>query len=151
MCSGSGSFESVNFEPPGFITPRDRSGSFNQPAKIVRKTFMYHRERICFSSTLNCNKKEEKNHQTSHFERAPLSINQATLSVRAHFNQPINFERARPFQPERQEFNHLHASSKLSPSTTHGLGPPCSTCPNSWCTLLPHTKAKGAHTPLLPF
>jgi hypothetical protein len=30
---------------------------------------LYHRERIYFSSTLSCNKKEEKKHQTSHFER----------------------------------------------------------------------------------
>jgi hypothetical protein len=34
-----------------------------------------------FSSTLSCNKKEEKNHQTSHF-------------VRARFNQPSNFDQA---------------------------------------------------------
>ncbi len=26
---------------------------------------MYHRKRIYFSSTLSCNKKEKKNHQTS--------------------------------------------------------------------------------------
>ena len=52
-----------------------------------------------FLSALSCNKKEEKNHQTSHFERAhpfqstrqlwaraPLSINQATLSERAPFS-----------------------------------------------------------------
>ncbi len=61
---------------------------------------MYHRERMCFSSTLSCNKKEEKNHQTSHFERvrpfqstrqlwarAPISINQTTLSAHAPFSQ----------------------------------------------------------------
>jgi hypothetical protein len=57
---------------------------------------MYHRERIWFSSTLSCNKKEEKNHQTSR-SLAPISINQATLSARDHFNQPGNFERTRPF------------------------------------------------------
>ncbi len=108
-----------------------------------------------FSSTLSCNKQEDKNHQTSHFARAhpfpstrqlcaraPLSINQATLRAFAPFNQPGNSARARPFQSTRQlcarpfqsarqEFNHLHTSSKLSPSTPHGLGPPSSTCPNS--------------------
>jgi hypothetical protein len=76
---------------------------------------LYHRERIYFSSTLSCNKKEEKNHHTSHFERvrpfqstkqlwarAPISINQATLSTCAHFNQPSNFEGVRPFQSTKQ-------------------------------------------------
>jgi hypothetical protein len=33
-----------------------------------KKFHVYHRERIYFSSTLSCNKEEEKNHQTSHFE-----------------------------------------------------------------------------------
>jgi hypothetical protein len=76
---------------------------------------MYHRKRIYFSSTLSCNKKEEKNHQTSHFERvrplqspkqlwahAPISIDQATWSACAHFNQPSNFDRMRPFQSTKQ-------------------------------------------------
>jgi hypothetical protein len=80
---------------------------------------VYHRERIYFSSTLSCNKKEEKNHQTSHFERvrsfqstkqlrarALISINQATLSACAHFNQPSNFECVRPFQSTKQHMVH---------------------------------------------
>jgi hypothetical protein len=45
-----------------------------------------------FSSTLSCNKKEEKNHQTSHFARAPF--NQSSNFERAPFNQSSNFERA---------------------------------------------------------
>jgi hypothetical protein len=72
-----------------------------------------------FSSTLSCNKKEEKNHQTSHFECAP-PVNQAS-----------NFGRERLFQSVRQKFYHLHTSTESSPSTSHGLGLPPPTCPNS--------------------
>ncbi len=63
--------------------------------KIPFNTFqLYHRERIYFSSTLSCNKKEEKNHQTSHFEparpfqstrqlwaRAPLTVWEMTMTT----------------------------------------------------------------------
>jgi hypothetical protein len=107
---------------------------------------LYHRQRIYFSSTLSCNKKEEKNHQTSHFElvrplqstkqlwaHAPTSINQATLSTCAHFNQPSNFEHMRPPPP------HL---------TTLSLGPPSSTCLNSWLHPPPtHQGQMDPHTP----
>ncbi len=64
--------------------------------------YLYHRERICFSSTLSCNKKEEKNHQTSHFEPVPLSINQATLSARAPFNQPGTLSARAPFSQQEK-------------------------------------------------
>ncbi len=37
------------------------------------------------------------------------------------------------------------------PSTSHSLGLPPPPCPNSWSSLPPHTKARGTHTPLLPF
>ncbi len=51
---------------------------------------MYHRERIYFSSTLSCKKKEEK-------ITKPL-----TLSAGAHFIQPSNFERRRSLQSTKQ-------------------------------------------------
>ncbi len=76
---------------------------------------MYHRQRIYFSSTLSCNKKKEKNHQTSHFQRAPTSINQATLSACTHFNQPSNFERVRPFQSTKQLW--VHAPISINQAT----------------------------------
>ncbi len=119
---------------------------------------LYHRKRIYFSSTLRCNKKEEKNHQTSHFEharpfqssrqlwaRVPLSINQATLSVRAPFNQSVNFEHARPFQPARQEFNHLHTSQHMAWDLL--LLP----APTADSTLLPTPRPKESTHPPYPF
>ncbi len=128
---------------------------------------LYHREQIYFSSTLSCNKKEEKNNKTSHFEharpfqstrrlwaRAPLSIHQASLSARAPFNQPGNFERARPFQSTRQLWARAPLSAsktRIQPSphfTTRGLGPPSSTCLNSWLhPPPPHQGQRNPHTP----
>ena len=52
---------------------------------------MYHRERICFLSTLNCNKKEEEK------ITKPL-----ILGSSAHFNQPGNFGLVSPFQSTRK-------------------------------------------------
>ncbi len=124
--------------------------------------------RIRFSeSTLSCNKKEEKNHQTSHFEHArpfqstrqlwacaPLSINQATLSARSPFNQSGNFELACPFQSTRQLWARAPLSAsktRIQPSphfTTHGLGPPSSTCLTSWFhPPPPHQGQRDPHTP----
>jgi hypothetical protein len=47
--------------------------------------------------------------------RVPPSINQATLSSRAPFNQPSNCAPARPFQSVRQKFYYLHTSTVSSP------------------------------------
>ncbi len=76
-----------------------------------------------------------------------------TLSACAHFNQPGNFECTRPFQSTRQLCARAPLSvskTRIQPSPHHMacMVSPSSTCPNSWCTLLPQTKAKGTHTPL---
>jgi hypothetical protein len=84
---------------------------------------VYHRERICFSSTLSCIKEAEKitkpltlsaganfNQPGNFWARQPISINQANfglvspfqstrqlLGSSAHFNQPGNFWAHQPF------------------------------------------------------
>jgi hypothetical protein len=90
-------------------------------------SFLYHRERTYFSSTLSCNKEEEKITKpltlsaSAHFNQPsnfglispfqsakqlwahqPISISQATLGSSAHFNQPSNFGLISPFQSTRQ-------------------------------------------------
>ncbi len=120
---------------------------------------MYHRKWICFHQLLTATRRRRKITNLPVWACAPLSINQATLSARpfqstkqlwacAPFNQLSNFERAHPFQSVRQKFYHLHTSTESFPPTPHGLGPPSSTCPNSWSTLLPsHQGQRNPHTP----
>ena len=127
-------------------------------------------------STLSCNK-EEKNHQTSHFEhvrslqstkqlwaQALTSINQATLSTGAHFNQPSNFECRPSLQSTKQLWAqtltsinqatlsagaHFNQPSNIEQHMAWDLLLlPASTADS---TLLPHTKDKWTHIPLHPF
>ncbi len=111
--------------PPPSTTNMVRRGNCDQAVWLY--CLLYHRERICFHQLLAA---------TGGGEKSP---------------DLLLCTRPRPFQSTRQDFNHLHTSSKLSPSTPHGLRPPSSTCTNSWSSPPPHTKAKGTHTPLLPF
>jgi hypothetical protein len=70
--------------------------------KVSGQLKLYHRERICFHQLLAATRRRKKITKPPTLSAAPLSINQATLSARAPFNQPDNFERARPFQSTRQ-------------------------------------------------
>ncbi len=123
------------------------------------KMTMYHRERICFHQLLAATRRRRKITKLLTL-CTPISINQATLNSCAHFNQPNNFECTHPFQSTRQ----LWARGPLAvsktkilsspyfnwkfPPTPHGLGPPSSTCPNSWLYPPPsHRCQRNPHTP----
>ncbi len=114
------------------------------------KMTLYHRERICFHLLLAATRRRRKITKplTLH---APISINQATLNSRSHFNQPGNFEHPRPLQSIRQKFYHLHTSTESFPPHHMAWDLLLLPAPTADSTLLPHTKAKGTHTPILPF
>ncbi len=89
-------FTFKNLDVQDFVHSKILFISRDYPISFVfNHLVMYHRERIYFSSTLSCNQKEEKNHQTFQWGHEP-SANQVS-------NKGAPFWKGRtPQQPSKQ-------------------------------------------------
>jgi hypothetical protein len=115
---------------------------------------VYHRERICFSSTLSCIKEAEK-----------ITTKPLTLGSSAHFNQPVNFWARQPISINQATFgliSQFQSTRQLLGSSALFNQPgnigqhmawnlfllPASTADS---TLLPHSQGQmDPHTPPFP-
>ncbi len=94
--------------------------------------------------------------QSSNQKGLEPPTNQVNNKGRPFWKGRTLLERGAPFWKGRAPqqpatSHHLRTSTELSPSTPHGLGPPSSTCTNSWSILPPHTKAMGGPHTRPPF